>query len=70
MFVSMPAAMPYVQSGRIRALAITGARRSTLIANMPTLAESGVRGSKSNRGSACSARRDYPRPSCASCTAT
>jgi len=48
MFVSMPAAMPYVQSGRIRALAITGARRSTLLASMPTLAESGVRGFEIN----------------------
>ena len=48
MFVSMPAAMPYVQSGRIRALAITGAKRSTLLATMPTLAESGVRGFEIN----------------------
>ncbi len=48
MFVSMPAAMPHVQSGRIRALAITGAKRSTLLPGMPTLAESGVRGFEIN----------------------
>jgi tripartite-type tricarboxylate transporter receptor subunit TctC len=48
MFASMPAAMPHVQGGRIRALAITGAKRSTLLPNMSTLAESGVRGFEIN----------------------
>jgi tripartite-type tricarboxylate transporter receptor subunit TctC len=48
MFVSMPAAMPHVQSGRIKALAITGAKRSALLPGMPTLAESGVRGFEIN----------------------
>lgn len=48
MLVSMPAAMPHVQSGRIRALAITGAKRSALLPDMPTLAESGVRGFEIN----------------------
>jgi tripartite-type tricarboxylate transporter receptor subunit TctC len=48
MFASMPAAMPFVQNGRIRTLAVTGARRSTLLAAMPTLAESGVRGFEIN----------------------
>jgi tripartite-type tricarboxylate transporter receptor subunit TctC len=43
MFVNMPAALPYVQGGRIRALAVTGAKRSALLPAMPTLAESGVR---------------------------
>lgn len=48
MFVSMPAAMPHVQSGRVRALAITGARRSRLLPEMATLSESGVRGFEIN----------------------
>lgn len=48
MFVSMPAAMPHVQSGRVRALAITGAKRSALLPEMPTLAESSVRGFEIN----------------------
>jgi tripartite-type tricarboxylate transporter receptor subunit TctC len=48
MFASMPAAMPHVQSGRIRALAITGAKRSVLLPAMPTLAESGIRGFEIN----------------------
>lgn len=48
MFVSMPAAMPHVKSGRVHALAITGARRSGLLPAMPTLAESGVHGFEVN----------------------
>ena len=44
MFVSMPAAIPFIQSGRIRALAVTGNKRSALLPDMATLAESGVRG--------------------------
>jgi tripartite-type tricarboxylate transporter receptor subunit TctC len=48
MFVSMPAAMPHVESGNIRALGITGAKRSALQPDMPTIAESGVRGFEIN----------------------
>ena len=48
MFVSMPAAMPHVQSGRIRALGITGAKRSASLPNLPTIAESNVRGFEIN----------------------
>ena len=48
MFASMPAAMPHVKGGRIHALAITGAKRSGLMPEMPTLAETGVRGFEIN----------------------
>jgi tripartite-type tricarboxylate transporter receptor subunit TctC len=48
MFVSMPAAIPHVKAGRIHALAITGAKRSGLMPEMPTLAEAGVRGFEIN----------------------
>ena len=48
MFASMPAAVPHVQSGRLRGLAITGAKRSALLPGMPTLFESGVRGFEIN----------------------
>jgi len=48
MFVSMPAAMPHVQNNRIRALGITGAKRSTSLPNLPTIAELGVRGFEIN----------------------
>ena len=43
-FVSLPAAMPQVKSGRIRALAVTGPKRSQIAPQLPTIAEAGLRG--------------------------
>jgi tripartite-type tricarboxylate transporter receptor subunit TctC len=34
--------LPYVQSGRLRALAFTGSRRLSLMPEVPTVAESGL----------------------------
>lgn len=36
--------LPHIKSGKLRALAITGARRAVLLPNLPTIAESGVAG--------------------------
>jgi tripartite-type tricarboxylate transporter receptor subunit TctC len=36
--------LPHVKSGRMRAIAVTSARRSTLVPDLPTVAESGVPG--------------------------
>ena len=44
LFDSIPTGMPHVASGRLRALAVTGDKRSTLASNLPTLAESGLPG--------------------------
>lgn len=41
---STVAALPHLQSGRIRALGVTTAARSTLLPDVPTLAEAGVAG--------------------------
>jgi tripartite-type tricarboxylate transporter receptor subunit TctC len=38
--VGLPAALPYIKTGRLRALAVTSARRSFEIPNVPTVAES------------------------------
>jgi len=38
------AALPHIQSGRANAIASTGARRSTALPNVPTIAESGYPG--------------------------
>jgi len=44
LFDSLPTGMPHVKSGRLRALAVTSAQRSTLAPELPTLAESGLPG--------------------------
>jgi tripartite-type tricarboxylate transporter receptor subunit TctC len=44
MFASMPVGLQHSKSGRLRALAVTGAKRSTLAPEFPTLAEAGVPG--------------------------
>jgi tripartite-type tricarboxylate transporter receptor subunit TctC len=42
MFSSAVAMMPQVKAGRLRAIAMTGAKRSTAIPDVPTVAEAGV----------------------------
>jgi tripartite-type tricarboxylate transporter receptor subunit TctC len=44
LFGSVAATLPQVKAGRLRALAVTGLRRSAVMANLPTLAESGFPG--------------------------
>ena len=39
-----PTGMPYARSGKLRALAVAGARRSALAPELPTIAESGLPG--------------------------
>jgi len=43
-FSSIPPALPHVRSGRLRALAVTSARRFSVLPDMPTVAESGLPG--------------------------
>ncbi|MCC6246255.1 MAG: tripartite tricarboxylate transporter substrate binding protein [Rubrivivax sp.] len=40
-FENLAAMVPYIQSGKLRAIAVTGAHRSPLLPNVPTIAESG-----------------------------
>lgn len=44
MFDSMITALPQVQSGKLRALAVTGGKRSPAVPEIPTVAESGLPG--------------------------
>jgi tripartite-type tricarboxylate transporter receptor subunit TctC len=44
MFPSLFTALPYVRSGRLKALAVAGPRPSALLPGVPTLAEAGVEG--------------------------
>lgn len=43
-FVSLPAALPYIKDGRLRALGVVDSKRSSLVPDVPTIAESGLPG--------------------------
>ncbi len=43
-FASMPVVVQHIKTGRLRALAVTGAQRTSLSPELPTVAESGIPG--------------------------
>ena len=47
-FSGMPPALPHVRSGRLRALAVTSAKRSPAASDVPTMAEAGLQGSEAD----------------------
>ncbi|MPZ46923.1 MAG: tripartite tricarboxylate transporter substrate binding protein [Betaproteobacteria bacterium] len=44
MFPNIPASLPHIQSGRLRALGVTALERSSVVPQVPTIAESGLPG--------------------------
>ena len=47
MFGTSPTTLPYVRAGRLRAIAVTGLKRSAVMPELPTVAESGLPGYES-----------------------
>jgi len=47
MFDNIPSAIPHIKSGKLKALATTGAKRDPLLPDVPTVAEAGVPGYES-----------------------
>jgi tripartite-type tricarboxylate transporter receptor subunit TctC len=62
LFASAPTALPQIQAGKLRALATTGSRRSALLPNVPTIAESGYPGYEAMNWYAFLAPAKTPRP--------
>jgi tripartite-type tricarboxylate transporter receptor subunit TctC len=46
--VAMPPTVPHIQGGRLHALAVTSAKRSSTLPNVPTMAESGLTGQEAD----------------------
>ncbi|MGJ7491093.1 Bug family tripartite tricarboxylate transporter substrate binding protein [Variovorax sp. ZT4R33] len=44
MFDNLPASLPHIQAGKLRALAVAGSARSPSLPDVPTLAEAGLKG--------------------------
>lgn len=62
MFPSLFTAVPFVKSGRLRALAVAGPKRSALLPDVPTLKEAGVEGVDVTQWYAFFAPAKTPRP--------
>src|SRR5882724_7027146 len=61
-FFTVPAVLPQVEAGKLRALAITSATRSALVPNVPTVAELGFPGFEALAWYALFAPRETPKP--------
>lgn len=61
-FASIISGTPHVKSGKLRALAVTGAHRSPALPDMPTMVEAGVPGYESSTWYGLLAPKGTPRP--------
>jgi tripartite-type tricarboxylate transporter receptor subunit TctC len=61
MFENMPGAVPYVRAGTVRALAVTGLRRTSALPEVPTVTESGLLGYESLSWSGIAVAAGTPR---------
>lgn len=61
-FATAASAVPHIKTGRIRALAVTTAKRSALVPDLPTISESGVKGFDANNWYGVLVPAKTPRP--------
>ncbi|MES2979566.1 MAG: tripartite tricarboxylate transporter substrate binding protein [Pseudomonadota bacterium] len=61
-FGNLASTLPHIQSGKLRALAVTSTQRSALLPDVPTLAESGIKGAEIYEWNALFAPAGTPEP--------
>jgi tripartite-type tricarboxylate transporter receptor subunit TctC len=61
-FDNMPSALPHIKGGKLRALGVTGLKRSSALPEVPTIAEAGVAGYDSLSWSGLAAPARTPQP--------
>jgi tripartite-type tricarboxylate transporter receptor subunit TctC len=59
-FMNINTALPQIQAGKLRALAITSEKRSPLLPNVPTMEESGIKGANVQSWQAVAAPKGTP----------
>jgi len=59
-FQNVNAVLPHIRSGKLRAIAVTGDKRSPVLPDVPTLAESGVKGAEAYSWQGMAAPRGLP----------
>jgi tripartite-type tricarboxylate transporter receptor subunit TctC len=60
MFDSIPASMPHVKSGRLRVLAVASGKRVSMLPDVPTVDESGLKGFEANNRFGLTAPKGTP----------
>jgi len=60
MFENLPTALPYIQSGKLKAIAVTSMRRDPRLPNLPTVDEAGVPGYSATSWFTIAAPRSVP----------
>ncbi|MFO1217936.1 MAG: tripartite tricarboxylate transporter substrate binding protein [Burkholderiaceae bacterium] len=62
MFINQDVALPHIKAGKLRALAVTSQERNPLYPDVPTIAETGVKGYEALSWSGLSAIKGTPKP--------
>jgi tripartite-type tricarboxylate transporter receptor subunit TctC len=62
MFINQDTALPHIKAGKLRALAVTSLQRNPLFPEVPTIAETGVKGYEALSWSGLSAIKGTPQP--------
>ena len=61
-FFSIPVAVPYIKSGKLRAMGVTSAQRNAALPEVPTIAESAIPGYEATNWYAILAPAGVPKP--------